>query len=153
MSFHPTYDSTIGGGDLPGERGFMRMFRLPAILVLAWFSGSGCVAYQIRDELRTTNQRLEKMSNQLDKMSAELAQVNVSLAQTNQKMDRSNHSLAVMENSMDPIRVSLRRIDDELAGFREMIDKIDRYIPVNIKADTPPPSKQAPTHETTPAKQ
>ena|SRR5271170_6500361 len=130
----------------------MRFFRWSAILVLAWFSGSGCVAYEMRDELKLTNQRLEKMNSQLDKMSAELAQVNASLDQTNQKIDRSNHSLGVMENSMDPIRVSLRRIDDELAGFRQMIDKIDRYIPLNIKADTPPPAKQAPTNETTPQK-
>ena len=121
----------------------MRFVRMSVVLAVAWFCSGGCVAYQIRDELRVTNSKL-------DKVSAQLAQVDASLAETNQKLDRSNRSLSVVEGSMDPIRVSLRRIDDELAGFRQMIDKIDKYIPINIKADTPPPARQSPTHETTP---
>jgi septal ring factor EnvC (AmiA/AmiB activator) len=121
----------------------MRLVGMTIVLALALFCGSGCVAYQIRDELRVTNSKL-------DKVSAQLAQVDASLAETNQKLNKSNHSLSVVEGSMDPIRVSLRRIDDELAGFREMLDKLDRYLPVNLKADTPQPVKQAPTTETTP---
>lgn len=123
----------------------MRYLQLPLIVAAAWGCGGGCVAYQIRDELRTTNHQLEKMSGQLDQIEKELAT-------SNQKLEKANHSLGVMESSMDPIRVSLRRIDDELMGFREMIDKIDRYIPLNIKADTPRPAQQAPTRETTPQK-
>jgi len=121
----------------------MRFVRMSVVLAVAWFCSGGCVAYQIRDELRVTNSKL-------DKVSAQLAQVDASLAETNQKLDRSNRSLSVVEGSMDPIRVSLRRIDDEMAGFREMLDKLDRYLPVNLKADTPQPVKQAPTTETTP---
>lgn len=92
------------------------------------------------------------MSGQLDEMKVELDQVNTSLDQSNAKLDRSNHSLLVTETSMDPIRVSLRRIDDELAAFRQVMDKIDKYVPVNIKPDIPPPAPQAPTTETTPQK-
>jgi septal ring factor EnvC (AmiA/AmiB activator) len=112
----------------------------------------GCVAYQIRDELRTTNSQLVKINVQLSQMAADLKDVNASVRQSNPLLQKSNHSLGVVENSMEPIRISLRRIDDELAGFRQMIDKIDKYIPLNIKADTPPPVKQAPTHERTPQK-
>jgi septal ring factor EnvC (AmiA/AmiB activator) len=130
----------------------MRYFQFPAMCVLAWVCSGGCVAYQIRDELRTTNHQLERMSIQLDKMEVDLARVSASLAQSDQKLAKSNHSLGIMESSMDPIRVSLRRIDDELAGFREMIDKIDRYIPLNIKPETPQPARQPPTHEITPQK-
>jgi septal ring factor EnvC (AmiA/AmiB activator) len=124
---------------------------LPLVLILAWFCG-GCVAYQIRDELKTTNQQLVQMSQQLDKMSADLKEVRASVDQTNPKLERSNHSLSVMEQSMEPIRISLRRIDDELLGFREEMDKIDKYIPLNIKPDVAPPMKQSPSRETTPQK-
>jgi septal ring factor EnvC (AmiA/AmiB activator) len=130
----------------------MRIFRLSLILAAVCFYCNGCVAYQIRDELQSTNRQLARINTQLDKMSADLEQVNSYVRQTNPKLDRSNHSLTVMENSMEPIRISLRRIDDELAAFRQMIDKIDRYIPLNIKPDTPPPAKQTPTEETTPQK-
>jgi septal ring factor EnvC (AmiA/AmiB activator) len=123
----------------------MRFLRFAMMLVLAGVCCNGCVAYQIRDQLQATNARLDKMSGQLDQMQRELAQ-------SNAKLDRSNHSLSVMETSMDPIRVSLRRIDDELAAFRQVMDKIDKYVPVNIKPDIPPPARQAPTEETTPQK-
>jgi archaellum component FlaC len=113
---------------------------------------SGCVVYQIRDELRLTNQRLAQINKQLDDMSIELKSVRVSIDQAKPILTRSNHSLGVVENSMEPIRVSLRRIDDELLGFREAMDKIDKYIPLNIKPDVPPPVTQGPTHETTPQK-
>jgi septal ring factor EnvC (AmiA/AmiB activator) len=123
----------------------MRNLFVAAILSGMMFSGGGCVAYQMRDELRITNAQLATMNGKLDKMAADLAL-------TNQKLERSNQSLAVTESSMEPIRVSLRRIDDEMAGFREMLDKIDKYVPVNIKADTPEPAKQKSTEETTPQK-
>ena len=134
------------------ERGSMRIFRLAVILAIAFGCGNGCVAYQIRDELKTTNEQLTKMGSQLDRMEAELGQVNASVAVTNQKVEKSNHSLGVMEDSMDPIRVSLRRIDDELAAFRQVIDKINKYMPVNIKPDIPPPATQPVTTEKTPQK-
>jgi septal ring factor EnvC (AmiA/AmiB activator) len=113
---------------------------------------NGCVAYQIRDELRITNSQLATVNAQLKAMAADLKEVDASVRQSSPILQKSNHSLGVMENSMEPIRISLRRIDDEMAGFRQMIDKIDKYIPLDIKADTPPPVKQAPTHETTPQK-
>jgi len=130
----------------------MQALRSSLLVALVSVCSNGCVAYQIRDELRVTNQRLAHIDSQLDKMSADLAKVNASVAATNPKLEKSNKSLAVMEESMDPIRVSLRRIDDEMAGFREMIDKLDKYIPLNIKPDTPEPKKQEPSQETTPQK-
>ena len=58
----------------------------------------------------------------------------------------------MIQNSMEPVRVSLRRLDDEMSAFREVLDKIGHYVPGNISPDTPPPAKQEPTHETTPQK-
>jgi hypothetical protein len=78
--------------------------------------------------------------------------INVSVTDSDHILNRSNRSLSSIESSMEPIRVSLQRIDDELMGFREMADKIAHYVPVNIKPSTPPPPKEAPTTETTPAK-
>jgi septal ring factor EnvC (AmiA/AmiB activator) len=115
-------------------------------------ASSGCVVFQIRDELRSTNAQLATINRQLGTMSVDLAQVNASIRQASPAIQTSNHSLHVVESSMEPIRISLRRIDDELVGFREMIDKIDKYIPINIKPETPQPAKQTPTHETTPQK-
>ncbi|HUB24890.1 MAG TPA: hypothetical protein VL992_05625 [Tepidisphaeraceae bacterium] len=130
----------------------MNVFRTVAVLAFSWLCSSGCVAYQIRDELKTTNQRLGQMSQQLDLMAIDIKQARQAVEQANPKLERSNRSLSVMEQSMEPIRISLRRIDDELLGFREEMDKIDKYIPLNIKPSIPPPPKQAPTRETTPQK-
>jgi septal ring factor EnvC (AmiA/AmiB activator) len=130
----------------------MKDFIRWSIILAGVFCLNGCVAYQIRDELKETNRQLIVINSQLDKMAVDLKQVNVSVTQANPKLEKSNHSLAVLENSMDPIRVSLRRIDDELAAFRQVIDKIDKYVPVDIKPNTPPPAPQPPTQEQTPQK-
>jgi septal ring factor EnvC (AmiA/AmiB activator) len=131
----------------------MRCFPIAVILALLCFCGSGCIAYQIRDESQITNRQLVKMNTEIDKLTADLAQVNSSLIQTNEKLEKSDNSIAAMEIALDPIRISVRRIDDELAGFRQILDKMDRYMPVNLKADTPLPARQPPTQQTTPNKQ
>lgn len=130
----------------------MRLVRYVIISVIGLNLGSGCVAYQIRDELKKTNSELQRIDQRLDTMSADMDKINVSVTDSDHILNRSNRSLSSIESSMEPIRVSLQRIDDELMGFREMADKIAHYVPVNIKPSTPPPPKEAPTTETTPAK-
>src|SRR6185295_11147934 len=99
---------------------------------------NGCVVFQIRDELRATNARLDEIEKRV-----------VSVEQT---VASSDSSLKSINESMEPISVSLRRIDDELAGFRQTIDKIDKVIPGKISPDIPPPAPQAPTSGTMPRK-
>src|SRR5450432_3368144 len=62
---------------------------------------SGCVLFQIRDELRHVNQQM--------------TQINSSLQEVNQKLGTSGESEAGVNKSMQTIQVSLHRIDDELA--------------------------------------
>lgn len=130
----------------------MRVVRLLFVALVAGLSGTGCVAYQIRDELRTTNQQLAQINAQMKSMAADMHEVDGTVRKTDSNIEKSTRSLHVVETSMEPIRISLRRIDDELAAFREVIDKLDEYLPVDIKPDMPPPARQAPTHETTPQK-
>ena len=130
----------------------MRIVRWLGILIVAGYGCGGCVAYQIRDELRATNQQLEKVNGRLDTMAAELKEMHETVSKSNGELVNSNKSLTSIDSSMDPIRVSLHRIDDEMAAFREVIDKITKDLPGHLGPSTPPPAKEAPTQEVTPGK-
>jgi septal ring factor EnvC (AmiA/AmiB activator) len=115
----------------------MALIRLILVLSLTPFLG-GCIAFEIRDELRATNKKMDDIQQKL--------------SEVDQKLAASNGTLASIQQDMEPIRISLRRIDDELAGYRQTLEKIDKVVPGKITPDTPPPAKQEPTHETTPQK-
>lgn len=90
-------------------------------------SMSGCVAWDIRDELRQTNQHLET-SNQrlasikgaLDEANSELGDVKASLSTTNESMADIQKRLAVL----DSIERSLTSLDDSLKTVKSLIEKI-----------------------------
>jgi septation ring formation regulator EzrA len=111
----------------------------------------GCVVFDIRNELRRVNQRLDDVNESLVRVNEQLESVDASLSDVNETLATSDQSLKSINESMEPIRISLRRIDDHLAGAREVIDAIAKVVP-GLKPDTPPPAKQEPTRETTPQK-
>src|SRR4051812_23506080 len=128
----------------------MKTVRTLLVLTFTGLLNSGCIAYEMRDELRTINKQLELANAALSDMDHKLVQTQQTVATIHESMESSDRSLKSINESMEPIRISLRRVDDELAGMIQTIQKVDKFVPGKISPDTPPPAKQEPTHETTP---
>lgn len=126
----------------------------------AWAMGAGgCIAWEIRDEMRVTNANLGEVQSKLaevDQSLAKLDTTNQSIANTNKnlddtiarlekanqlidsvgqglgRLDTTNQSLDTLERQLallESIRVSLSRLDTHLASLRKTIGRIDSAIP------------------------
>lgn len=94
----------------------------------------GCIAWEIRDDLRRTNELVDKrlallestndllaaIKVDLDQTKQELAEVKGQLATTNKEMADIHDRLAVL----DPIQKSLDSLDDSLKTVKGLIEKI-----------------------------
>lgn len=80
-----------------------------AMLTLCSALMPGCVAYEIRDELRTTNFRLSSLETQLEE-----------LQRTNQRLELVRTQLQILES----IRVSLANLDEHLSAVRVVISSM-----------------------------
>lgn len=81
----------------------------------------GCIAWQIRDELRRTNDTLEHIQHQLDEVDSKMDYV-----------DTTNQILTDMQET------SLKHLDEHLASLRKTISNIDSTIPFLKISDDPP---------------
>ncbi len=80
------------------------------ILLVALPALSGCVAYEIRDELRTTNFRLSQVETQLEE-----------LQRTNQRLEVVRQQLRILEH----IQISLANLDEHLSSVRVIISSMN----------------------------
>jgi hypothetical protein len=80
----------------------------------------GCVVWDIRDELRRTNERIDSIKVDLAKTNELLENVNAELATTNATMADVQQRLAVLQ----PVADSLDSLEDSLATVKAMIEKI-----------------------------
>ncbi len=81
----------------------------------------GCIAGEIRDEVKLTNQRLDMVQESLKKLDA-----------TNLSLTTTNTSLEVVEGQLQTLKsvdTSLVRLDGHLASLRGTIGKLDGVIP------------------------
>lgn len=131
------------------------------VVVLAAVAGAmpGCVFWEIRDDLRTTNGKLVQVQSDLDRANKGLDSANTAIAtantnldkvetglkrldQTNTlidgvgqglgRIDRTNLSLTDLEKQLallESIEKSLGRLDAHLAAVRQTISSINKMVP------------------------
>ncbi len=138
----------------------MRLLFLGVLCIAAAFSG-GCVFWDIRDEVRNTNARLDKVESRLEGTNAALDQTNAELKtvqeglerldRTNEliggvetgltRLDSTNSALSTMEERLVLLRSieeSLGRLDVHMASLRKTIGRIDGMIPfLDLGSDEP----------------
>lgn len=138
-----------------------RMTMLAAAGTMAAWAvlAGGCIAWEIRDEMRVTNANLGEVQSKLaevDQSLSKLDTTNQSIANTNKnlddtiarlekanaliqsvgeglgRLDTTNQSLDTLERQLallESIRGSLSRLDTHLASLRKTIGRIDSAIP------------------------
>jgi hypothetical protein len=114
----------------------------------------GCVAWEIRDEVRRANTHLgevrellvslEQTKESIDRVNATLVETNALIRTADEGIDSANVSLRRLEERLavlDSMQSTLVRLDGHLASVRETIIRIDSAIPVgSIVGDEPPPT-------------
>lgn len=110
-----------------------------SVLFLALAALPGCVAWEIRDDLRRANTQLEEVDKSLTGTNEQIAEVERGLA----RLDDTNTSLGSVEEQLAYLRsieASLGRLDQHLASLRRTISRIDRTIPfLDLGGGDPPP--------------
>lgn len=137
------------------------LLSLLAVLVLLPFL-PGCIAWEIRDQLKTVNAQLaevngsvtvthseiQQVKNRLNTMNADLGTTNDKLLEANTKLvdvqsgltrvDTTNSSLGTLDQQLTSMQASLTKIDGHLASLRGTIGKLDSAIPfLDLGGDAP----------------
>lgn len=98
----------------------------------------GCVAFEIRDELRKTNENLAAANTQLMVANTELDAANAKLLEANARLVDANRDLTT--------------VNGHLGSLRNTLDNIDSMIPfINITDDGPEPAPTTSPADTTAA--
>jgi hypothetical protein len=121
----------------------------------------GCVAWQIRDEVRAANAQLVEVQDTIVRTNERLEQTNTLIGSVEQglgRIDSTNTSLAALEQQLallNSINTSLAQLDLHMASLRRTIGRFDSVIPfldlggdapLDVSPTTPtppPPSAQA----------
>lgn len=126
----------------------------------------GCVAWEIRDEMRAANARLVEVQGTIVQTNERLDRVEAGLTRLDQtntligtveqglgRIDSTNSSLSTLEQQLallNSINTSLSRLDTHLAALRRTIGRIDSAIPfldlggdAPVDVPAPPPLAQA----------
>lgn len=133
--------------------------RRPLLVIPLLLLTPGCIVKEIRDgiyntndslgivqqqlnELRATNQKLDRLQQQLTELDARLAGVDTRLKDVNTNLTGVNQRLTDVDNQLetvdqklqrlavlDSIESSLKRLDVHLASLRVTITKISDTIP------------------------
>ncbi len=105
----------------------------------------GCIVGEMRDDLKSTRVGVQNLSDlvpQLKESNAALLKANAQLEQANSRLEVSNAKLTEsvkLLQALEPMKTSLREVNESLASLRKMMENIDRAIPfINITAGTPP---------------
>jgi pyruvate/2-oxoglutarate dehydrogenase complex dihydrolipoamide acyltransferase (E2) component len=130
-----------------------------AVALAALACLQGCVAWEIRDEIRTANKQLTGVQSTLGEVESTLGSVQGTLGQTNERLDRVETSLTKLDQTnslidsvqsgmaridttntslgslqtrlelLQSINTSLNHLDAHLASLRKTIGKLDGAIP------------------------
>lgn len=98
----------------------LRVLAVLALLVMA-LPMTGCLAYEIRDELRQVNASLDDVKIKLNSVNDGLAK----LERTNTLLSNLDIKLTALEST----NASLSSIDAHLASLRKTLNNIDSTIP------------------------
>ncbi|HLP85974.1 MAG TPA: hypothetical protein VK157_16605 [Phycisphaerales bacterium] len=139
-------------------RSALLLFALVPVLPLL----PGCIAWEIRDQLKTVNAQLaevngsvtvthseiQQVKTRLNTMNADLSTTNDKLLEANTKLvdvqsgltrvDTTNSSLGTLDQQLTSMQASLTKIDAHLASLRGTIGKLDSAIPfLDLGGDAP----------------
>jgi hypothetical protein len=106
----------------------------------------GCVVWEIRDEMRGVNARLDVVDDSLTEVNDELTDIEVQLGDVRGSIDQTNTYLDTVYGGLDAtntslsdmqerlallrsVQTSLTNIDAHLASLRKTINRIDGAIP------------------------
>ncbi len=142
--------------------------RLGVLAVVALIAPMhGCIAWEIRDELRTVNGSLAQVQSRLDETNALIGKVEHRLdlvQETNAKLDALQARLTLLDPIKDPLAnldgdldtlqkrldvlnsmdASMRKLDEHLASLRKTIANIDSSIPfLSISGDKDDPAQDS----------
>lgn len=122
-----------------------RRYLATFLLTSTTFLLPGCIVGEMRDDLKSTRVGVESLSDlvpQLKESNAALLKANAQLVEANARLEISNAKLTEsvrLLQTLDPMKASLRDVNESLASLRKMMENIDRAIPlINITAGTPP---------------
>lgn len=122
----------------------MKNQRRTARLVIAvplLFALPGCVAWDIRDELRVTNKELDEVNTGIARTNERIEDVAADLQLANQKLDALQERLDLL----DSMSASLAKLDEHLASLRKTVENIDSVVPfVEFSADKDGEPKEDP---------
>lgn len=159
---------------MAGARYAEQMRRILAIVLLLPVL-PGCVAWEIRDEMRLATYQLEDVRCNLEKVHTQLGDVKSRLDTTNdrlsevetglERLDATNASLDTANSALGTVHerlallrsidASLERLDGHLASLRRTITKLDSAIPFFDFGDSapvePPPASAASADAAPPA--
>lgn len=114
------------------------------LLTLLVLPLTGCVAWEIRDELRQTNVLLNSVSGTLRSVRQDLTRVNEQLDKTTTELPPMRTAVEGTAQRVEGVAPALRSIEDHLASLRRTIDNLDRAVPLpNVGGDRdgPPPPR------------
>ncbi len=115
-------------------------------LLTALLALPGCVVWEIRDEMRGVNSRLDVVDTSLNEVNDELTDIEVQMGDVRASIDRTNTYLETVYGGLDDtntsladmqerlvllrsVQTSLTQIDAHLASLRKTINRIDGAIP------------------------
>ncbi len=128
----------------------MRTLHIAGPLCAALITLPGCIVGEIRDNLVLANESLARVEVQLQEVNETNAHL-VELQVTLEKLATIDTSLTNVDNELDGIAESLKRLDDHMVSLRRTLQSIDSTIPFLQIADDeeiterPPDAADEPT--------
>lgn len=102
---------------------------LVALLACPFLFGGGCIAWEIRDQMRAANShiartewRLEDVTRDIEETSTRLAQVQATLTQTEATLAGTHATLAQVSGQLTAVHASLQKTDDHLVAVGALIE-------------------------------
>jgi len=94
------------------------------LLALSALTLPGCIAWEIRDEIRTTNQHLKEMDPVLLNTRGLLATVNADIRRTNEQLDAVRSELAETRTQLTAVESSLETANPKLFEVNSGLDRM-----------------------------
>ncbi|MEA5615403.1 hypothetical protein [Nodularia spumigena] len=105
---------------------------LALVFLLACLAMPGCIVEEIRDEIGTSNERLEAINRtieQIERTNTLLTNVEKSLTSIDTRLESIDQNLGSVDTRLTALQVILDAVSEHLASLRKTINNIDSTIP------------------------